>query len=226
MKPPLYAKGNISSLKRIKVLRLRAQQEKAVRVMIRLDAIMLSVQRHTNGEIAQLLQTDRTRVHAWVHAWNQHGLDGLLEGHRSGRPQRMTSSQVDQIKDILESGPVAYGLHTGIWTSPLITEIIFEEYGVKYHPGHVRRLLSEWGFSVQQPATRLARADPVKRNRWIRYDRPCLKKRRAQKAPSSFMKMKPPSGKLPHSIARGPSGEISHRLIHKDNAIHKRSSEP
>jgi len=176
MKPPIYAKGNTASLRRIKSLRLQAQRAKAARVMLRLDAVMLSVQRHTNGEIAQLLQADRSRVHAWVCAWNQHGLEGLLEGHRSGRPQRLTSSQIEQIKDVLESGPVAYGLNTGIWTSPIMAEIISEEFGVDYHPGHVRRLLSGWGFSVQQPTTRLVQADPVKRNRWIRYDRPCLKK--------------------------------------------------
>jgi transposase len=210
MKPPLYAKGNIASLRRIKSLRLQAQRDKAVRVMVRLDAIMLSVQGHTNGEIAQLLQSDRSRVHAWVCAWNQHGVKGLLEGHRSGRPQRLTPSQIEHIKDVLESGPVAYGLNTGIWTSPVMADIISEECGVQYHPGHVRRLLSDWGFSVQQPTTRLAQADPVKRNRWIRYDRPCLKKKHSRKVPSSSMKMKPPSGKRLLCIARGPSEDISH----------------
>jgi len=32
----------------------------------------------------------------------------------------------------------AHGLNTGVWTSPLIALIIHEEFGVSYHPGHVR----------------------------------------------------------------------------------------
>ena len=51
----------------------------------------------------------------------------------------------------LDSGPVAYGLDTGVWTSPLITHVIAEEFGVSYHPGHVRKLLYTMGFSVQRP---------------------------------------------------------------------------
>jgi hypothetical protein len=35
----------------------------------------------------------------------------------------------------------AYGLDSGIWTSPMIVWVIEEEFGVQYHPGHVRKLL-------------------------------------------------------------------------------------
>jgi hypothetical protein len=41
-------------------------------------------------------------------------VDGLLEGHRSGRPLELTPAQCKQLDDILDSGPVAYGLDTGI----------------------------------------------------------------------------------------------------------------
>ena len=36
----------------------------------------------------------------------------------------------------------------GIWTSPMIAWVIEEEFGVQYYPGHVRKLLYAWGFSV------------------------------------------------------------------------------
>jgi transposase len=88
----------------------------------------------------------------------------------------LSASQREGLGDILDSGPVAYGLNTGVWTSPLITQIIEEEFGVNYHPGHVRRLLQQLGFSVQRPKTRLVQADSKKQNRWIRYTHPNLKK--------------------------------------------------
>jgi transposase len=176
MRTPVFAKGNSRTLRRLKQLRQDAQTDKAPRVALRLEAIMLSVQGQTTGQIAQGLQADRTRVHAWIGAWNAYGAEGLLEGHRSGRPAQLSASQQEGLGDILDSGPVAYGLNTGVWTSPLITQIIEEEFGVNYHPGHVRRLLQQLGFSVQRPKTRLVQADPKKQNRWIRYTHPNLKK--------------------------------------------------
>ena len=95
----------------------------------------------------------------------------------------MDAAGQERLADIVESGPVAYGLNTAVWTSPLLAQIISEEFAVDYHPGHVRRLLGKMGFSVQRPTTRLVQADPVKRRRWIRYQYPNLKKKPAPKKP-------------------------------------------
>ena len=129
---PIFARGNARTLQRIKVLRQVAQTDKAPRVALRLEAIMLSVQGQTTGQIAQGLQVDRTRVHAWIGAWNEHGDEGLLEGHRSGRPAQLNATQREQLADILDSGPVAHGLNTGVWTSPLIAQVIQDEFDVRY----------------------------------------------------------------------------------------------
>lgn len=172
---PIFAQGNSRTLQRLKTLRQAAQTDKAPRVALRLQAIMLSVQARTTGQIAQALQVDRTRVHAWIGAWNEYRDEGLLEGHRRGRPAQLSGPQREQLADILDSGPGAYDLNTGVWTSPLIAQILEEEFAVRYHPGQVRRLLKQLNFSVQRPKTRLVQADPKKQNRWIRYTHPKLK---------------------------------------------------
>jgi transposase len=174
---PIFAAGNDRTLRRLKSLRQKAYADGASRVVTRLEAIMQSLQGRTSGQIAQLLQADRTRVHAWIHAWNRAGAEGLWEGHRSGRPSELNAADRERLSDLVESGPVAYGLNTAVWTSPLLAQIIWEEFEVDYHPGHVRRLLGKMGFSVQRPTTRLVQADPVKRRRWIRYQFPSLKKK-------------------------------------------------
>jgi hypothetical protein len=43
---------------------------------------------------------------------------------------------------------VAYGLDNGVWTSPMIAWVMEEEFGIKYHPGHVRKLLHAWVTGV------------------------------------------------------------------------------
>ena len=164
---PSFAQGDSRTLQRLKTLRQEAQTDPAPRLALRLQALRLSVQGQTTGQIAQGLPVDRTRVHAWVGAWNEYSADGLLEGHRSGRPASLTDSQRDHLADILESGPGAYGLDPGVGTSPLLAQVLEEEVEVRSHPGHGRRWLGGMDFSVQRPKTRWVQADPKKQNRWI-----------------------------------------------------------
>jgi transposase len=173
---PIFAKAQTGTRSRILILRQEAQTDKAPRVALRLQAILLSLERRTAPDIARLLHVHRTRVHAWVSNWNEHGMEGLKEGHRSGRPQELTEAQRQKLHDLIESGPVAYGLNTGVWTSPLLANVIAEEFAVAYHPGHVRKLLHRLGISVQRPTTRLVQADPKAQRKWTRYTYPNLKK--------------------------------------------------
>ena len=91
---PIFARGNSRTLQRLKSLRQAAQTDHAARVALRWEAIMLSVQGLTTGHIASALQVDRTRAHAWIGAWNKYGEEGLLEGHRSGRPAQLSASSL------------------------------------------------------------------------------------------------------------------------------------
>lgn len=153
-----------------------AERDGAYRVAKRLRAVVLNAEGHTSGELAFLLPAPRSKVSAWLPQHQTYGVDGLLEGYRSGRPSELTDWQQQQWGDILDSGPVAYGLDCGLWTSPMIAWIIEEEFGVQYHPGHVRKLLHSWGFSMQRPHRVLARADAGAQARWQRRTYPALKK--------------------------------------------------
>src|SRR5216684_4848083 len=158
-----------------------AERDGAYRVAKRLQAVVLNSEGRTSGELAGILKAPRSKVSEWLSLYQRHGVDGLLEGYRSGRPSSLTAAQRAQLGDILDSGPVAYGLDTGIWTSPMIAWVIEEEFGIHYHPGHVRKLLHRWGFSVQRPRRVLARADAYQQDRWKRYTYPRLKKKRSDK---------------------------------------------
>ena len=166
-----------STYQRLTRLSKEADRDGAYRVAKRLRAVMMNSEGHTSGELAQILQAPRSKVSEWLQRYQTDGIDGLLEGVRSGRPAELTEKQQQQLGDILDSGPVAYGLDSGIWTSPMIAWVIEEEFGVQYHPGHVRKLLPAWGFSVQRPRRILARADVAAQDRWRRRIYPNLKKK-------------------------------------------------
>ena len=173
---PILVNADARTRRQLLTWRQEAQTDKAPRVALRLQALLLSADGHTPPHIAQLLHVHRSRVHQWVRHWMDHGIDGIKEGHRSGRPRALSDAQCQELHDIIESGPVAYGLTTGVWTSKIVAEVIEEEYAVQYHPGHVRKLLHQAGCSVQRPATRLVQADPQAQRKWTRYTYPNLKK--------------------------------------------------
>jgi len=173
---PVFARGNKRTLERLLQRRRRAMNDRSPRVAQRLHGIVLSLEGRTPPEIARLLKVHRSTVPLWIEHWNHYGEEGLWEGQRPGRPARLNVQQRETLGDILDSGPVAYGLETGIWTSPLIRQIIQEEFGQDYHPGHIRKLLRQLGFSVQRPTTRLVQGDPRQQRKWVRSTYPNLKK--------------------------------------------------
>ena len=172
----IFAKGNKGTIAKLLELRRRAQKDKMPRMILRIQGILMSLEGHTTRMISNVLKVHRSTVPLWIDHWNRHGAIGLYEGHRSGRPSGLSPKEREKLCDILDSGPVAYGLDTGIWTSPLIRQIIAEEFGCQYHPGHVRKLLKEFGYSVQRPTTRLVQADLKQKRKWVRYTYPSLKK--------------------------------------------------
>jgi len=159
-----------------------AERDGAYRVAKRLQAVVLNSEGRTSGELAGILKAPRSSVSEWLSLYQTHGVEGLLEGYRSGRPPLLTEEQRTHLGDILDSGPVAYGLDTGLWTSPMLAWVIEEEFGVDYHPGHVRKLLHNLNFSVQRPHRVLARADASAQDCWHRRTYPNLKKKPAPKA--------------------------------------------
>jgi transposase len=181
MLPTTFAKGDKRTLANLTAMRKEAQTDKAPRVALRIQGVMLSLEKHSVADISRLLHVHRSTAHEWVLSWNAYGKEGLYEGHRSGRPSSLTIDDKVRLIDIVDSGPVAYGLRTGVWSSRILAKIIEDEFGVYYHPGHVRKLLKEIGFSVQRPTTKLVQADPAKQHKWTRYTYPNLKKKPAPK---------------------------------------------
>ena len=189
--------------KKLIQLKKEAEREGIYRVAKRLHAVLLNSEGLSSGALASILDTPRSRVSEWLANYEAYGVEGLLEGYRSGRPPLLRERQIRDLYDIIESGPVAYGLDSGVWTSRMISRLIEEEFGVDYHPGHVRKLLHRIGFSVQRPRRVLARADAEEQDRWHRKTYPNLKKKPKEKIARSSSPMRRVSAKTPRSTQRG-----------------------
>jgi len=178
---PVYAIGNKKTINKLKRLRKQAYKDKAPRVALRIQGIILSIEGYTAPEIAQLLKVSKGTVQPWIKNWNEHKEEGLLEGFRSGRNPKISVEKKEKLYDLIESGPVSYGFNSGVWTSSMVTNVISDEFNISYHPGHVRKLLKKMGFSVQRPTLELINKDPAEGKKWVRYRYPSLKKKPKKK---------------------------------------------
>src|SRR5207253_6632667 len=115
---PRFLHLHPSTSRRLIRLSKKAERDGAYRVAKRLRAVVLNSEGRTSGELADILQAPRSKISEWLQRYQSEGVDGLLEGDRPGRPAELSEEQQQKLADILDSGPVAYGLDTGFWTSP------------------------------------------------------------------------------------------------------------
>lgn len=170
----------------LKKLKREAEKDKAFRVARRIHGILLNMEEKAAPEIANILHVSRCQVSLWIRKFLKNGSESLLEGYRSGRRPKLSFREVRKLDKLMRKGPVACGFSTGVWTSPLVAELIQNKFKVKYHPGHVRKLLHTMNFSVQRPKRKLARADEAKKIEWETERYPAIKKKRwHQKLPLS-----------------------------------------
>ncbi|MEM6531677.1 MAG: IS630 family transposase [Myxococcota bacterium] len=127
--------------------------------------------------IAEFLGVARGSVNRWLQAYDRSGLEGLRVKKPPGAAPRLSSAQKRKLTRMVEDGPEAHRFNTGIWTGPMIGELIRREFDVSYHNHHIPRLLHQLGFSVQRPRKRLARADHAAQEYWLRTRLPAIKEK-------------------------------------------------
>jgi len=81
---------------------------------------------------------------------------------------------------------MAYGYPNELWTLKRIARVILREFGVRYHPNHVWRVLRQLRWSCQVPERRPVQRDEEEIERWKRYKWPHIKKGARTWGPSGF----------------------------------------
>lgn len=66
------------------------------RVRNRSHALLLSFQKYSIDEIADICQVHRTAVSRWINRWNEGGLPGLADSLRTGRPPILTLEEQEK----------------------------------------------------------------------------------------------------------------------------------
>jgi transposase len=139
-------------------LEAAAATERRVRVWRRYRAILL-LPDQSPPQVAVALGCSRASVYGWAQAWQRQGLAGLGEGHRAGRPARLTGDGLAALETLLVSDPQAHGQQATGWTVPLLRAELAGA-GQVVSERTLRRTLHRQGWRWKRPKYVLGRPDP------------------------------------------------------------------
>jgi transposase len=148
------------------IMRLAIQQEIArsdeSRYDHRLHGLLLITGGYNCQQVAALFGEDRRTVQRWVTRFETHGLTGLRDGVRSGRPATLNATQWAALGRDLRRDPQAFG-HTGhLWDGKLLAAHLHRRYKVELGVRQCQRIFGHMGFRLRKPRPQVAQSDPVK----------------------------------------------------------------
>ncbi len=131
----------------------------------------------TLSAVARMVGAAVSAVWQWRETLRQRGPAGLKAKPVPGRPRVLTRQQRRRLPRLLLRGAQAYGYHTDLWTCARVAAVIEREFGVRYHPAHVSRVLGECNWSCQKPERRAVERDEAAIEHWKRYKWVAIKKK-------------------------------------------------
>lgn len=100
----------------------------------------------SQSQIARKFGVSRTTASRWYRALSGKGVEALRKRRAPGRPCRLTSTQLAEITALYKAGPRASGFETDRWTTLRFSEVIDRNFGIRYDPDHVGRIMHRLGL--------------------------------------------------------------------------------
>jgi transposase len=142
----------------------------------RLEALKLLKQGYNQSEVARRVKVCSQTVSRWARAVSAQGEKALSAAGRAGRKPLLDDQQRERLIGRLLEGPERLGYETPLWTCNRVEHLIQEEFGIRYHSGHVWKLLRQLNWSPQRPAGRALERNEEAIDHWKRKTWPGIKK--------------------------------------------------
>ena len=146
-------------------LQQEIQRSEESRYDHRLHGVLLVAQGITCPEVARLLGDAPRSLEYWVHRFEQHGLAGLTEGERSGRPSRLNEEQIKEVNRVLRNKPSDSGMRVNLWDGKTLSAWIEKTYGIQLGVRQCQRLFRQFEFRLRKPRPVLAKANPTQQKK-------------------------------------------------------------
>jgi transposase len=149
-----------SSLRRVLIRRARGQTT-PYRDKVRAQIVLRAVERQTNCQIAAGVGVSVDTVCTWRGRFAEHGLAGLRDRPRCGRPSRFSAVQRAQVTALACQIPACVGVPLARWSCPeLAREGVGQGIAEAISPATVRRWLARDAIKPWQFRSWLFPRDP------------------------------------------------------------------
>jgi len=120
----------------------------------------------------------RTSIYRWLRAYQDQGLEALVERIAQGPEPKLNDQQRAKVKRwILGKDPRQYGFDFGLWTRRIVQALIKEKMAIALGVTAVGRLLAGLQITPQKPLRRAYERDPAAVAHWEKERYPQLKTR-------------------------------------------------
>lgn len=159
----------------------KAQRMGDSRLAIRIRALLAAAEGAKQSQIASILKVSAESIRLWIRDFLLKGLSSLNLKSSPGRPGKLTVKQKKMLEEIVDRGPHAAGYPGQCWRSPMIQDLIFQNFGVFYSVHYVSELLKNLGFSFQKAKFESAHLDEKKRKKWLKNEWPEIQRLAVEK---------------------------------------------
>lgn len=119
----------------------------------------------TRENVARVLGVHYKTVARWVRSARQPG--GLDARPHPGPAPGLTDADLRRLGELLLRGAKAHGWGNELWTAARVARLVEREFGIRYHPEHVRAVLKRrLGWTSQKPRRRARERDDGEVARW------------------------------------------------------------
>ncbi len=81
------------------------KNDKSARARMRAHAILLSSKGFSIDDIAFIIDAHRESVSSWIDRWNKHKIKGLYDRPRSGKPPKLTDTEIKTVIELIKENP-------------------------------------------------------------------------------------------------------------------------
>jgi transposase len=143
------------------VLRKQARIETDTRIARRILAIANALDGMSRDEAARAAGMDRQTLRDWVIRYNAHGLVGLADQPRNGRPPKLEPEEKAVLVEVVLAGPDPEASGISAFTRDDLVAICEERFGKRLAAASMGRILRDLGLSRQKARPSHPQKDPV-----------------------------------------------------------------
>lgn len=142
-------------------LKQKMRAEKNAKSRLRLLMAVHRKDGKSLDKISDYCAVKRRTVHEALHRFQERGITASNDAEKTGRPKRLTKSQLRDLRKRLLRSPRSNGFNENFWTTRMVLTLVQKKYRASYTMQWMWTLLREIGFSCKKPRPTHYKSSPL-----------------------------------------------------------------